>query len=129
MNVPAVLTAAAVCGFLVWLAWTSWDSSARAAERRWRRINRQARQAGCRCGRPATQVQEFGDTVGRVPYQVWTCDDHVGVVSWSGVGPDAVPAWPRSGRCATCINRCGESTRIGDTEPYQFHCPNREAVR
>lgn len=53
------------------------------AAERWRKSNEEARLAGCRCGKPATKVQRFGGTVGGVPHEAWTCEEHEGVQSWS----------------------------------------------
>lgn len=50
------------------------------AVRRWDKINAAKRLAGCRCGRPATQVRYYG------PSGVWSCDEHVGVNRWSQSG-------------------------------------------
>lgn len=51
---------------------------AEAITARWEATNERAREAGCKCGRPATQVRWYG------PSATWTCDEHVGVNSWSG---------------------------------------------
>lgn len=49
----------------------------RAAEARGRRKNAEAKARGCRyCGRPATKVRQHHGTVGSVPFEWWTCDEH-----------------------------------------------------
>lgn len=50
------------------------------ASRRWARQNAEARKAGCRCGKPGTQVRSFGATGGT--FDVVTCDEHVNVNGW-----------------------------------------------
>ena len=58
-----------------------WD--ARAAERRWRRINEAKRAEGCPCGKPATHVRLCAGAVGSVPPEIWSCDEHVNVNGWA----------------------------------------------
>ena len=53
------------------------------ASARWRLLNAEARAAGCKCGRPATNVRRYGGTVGGVPFEVWSCEEHQNVNSWS----------------------------------------------
>lgn len=64
------------------------------ATQRWREHNRLARQAGCMCGRPATEVRYDHRNRGGVPVEFWSCDEHVGVNSWVKLnnGPGYIPA-------------------------------------
>lgn len=59
------------------------DISDEACARRWRQINADAKAAGCKCGRPATHVQFMVGTVGGVPAQIWSCEDHPNVNNWT----------------------------------------------
>lgn len=54
----------------------------REAEERWKKINQRSLDEGCRCGRPATHVRRV-KVVGRVPAEIWTCEEHVNVNGWS----------------------------------------------
>lgn len=99
----------------------------RAAEQRWRARNREKRAAGCQCGAPATHVEYDHRNVGSIPVEFWTCAEHVGVAMWSRTGMDGpwVAYWPRSEQCADCPGGCGRLTRIGEAQPYEWHCPRR----
>jgi len=69
-----------------------------AAEDRWRTKNAESRAAGCPCGEPATHVARL-PVVGSVPFEVWSCEAHVGVNSWTHSPGDAhYTAWPDEGR-------------------------------
>ena len=57
----------------------------REATERWRAHNAERRAAGCPCGKPATKVSYDCRNIGAVPAEFWTCDEHVGVSSWTGV--------------------------------------------
>lgn len=99
-----------------------------AAEARWTANNQQKREAGCLCGRPATEVRYMPGNTGSVVAESWTCADHVGVNSWSGIsgpGGDVVytPNFPRCSPCSTCVGRCSTTSKIGEA-PYEWHCPN-----
>jgi hypothetical protein len=54
----------------------------KAASARWAERNQRAREAGCRCGRPATEVRYDHRNIGSVPVEFWTCTDHVDVEQW-----------------------------------------------
>ncbi len=98
-----------------------------AAELRFTAGNRAKRAAGCLCGKPATDVRYFDGNVGSVPVEFWTCAEHVGVSAWMGVRGAMTPYWPRATRCSGCPidGSCSTSTRIGESEPYEYHCPER----
>lgn len=58
----------------------------RAAEQRWAAINAQAwdeQEGRCRCGAPVTHVRKV-PVVGRVPFKIFTCSEHVNVNAWAG---------------------------------------------
>jgi hypothetical protein len=57
-----------------------------AARARWLAINAAAKAAGCKCGAPNTHVRRYGGTLGGVPSEVWTCEKHQNVGSWTKVG-------------------------------------------
>ena len=62
------------------------EAEEEAARRRWLIINANAKDAGCKCGRPGTHVRRYGGTLGGVPSEVWTCEEHQSVNGWSKVG-------------------------------------------
>ena len=59
-----------------------------AAADRGRAHNAAAKAAGCKCGRPATKVRRVFGTVGGVPCEIWSCDEHVNVNGWTRSGED-----------------------------------------
>ncbi len=96
------------------------ESRERAAEARWTENNRRAREAGCHCGRPATEVRYDHRNVGRVPVEFWSCSEHVGVEMWSG----STPGWKHSQPCPL-----GEEMGRGgpiDQPATHCYCPHRE---
>ncbi len=61
------------------------------AAERWRKSNLEAKLQGCRCGAPATVVRRMRGTVGGVPAEIWSCEDHWRVNGWHMVDGAYVP--------------------------------------
>jgi hypothetical protein len=84
---------------------------------RWAKTNRQRREAGCPCGRDATEVRHDHDNNGDVPVETWTCWEHVNAAAWSGTKP----FYARTSPCATCEDLCSRGGRIG--QPFDtWYC-------
>lgn len=93
----------------------------REAGERWTEHNAKAKAQGCQCGEPATHVERYHETHGPVPYEHWTCEEHVGVNMWAG----ATPGWTRLERCAGCdisVHCMGSGGKI-DGPTTRWYCP------
>lgn len=63
---------------------------------RWEQANEAKRLAGCRCGKPATEVRFFGSSA------TWSCEEHRGINQWYQVldGP-WIPVEPTAEEAAS----------------------------
>lgn len=103
----------------------SWRTDDAASQARWEIRNRRAREAGCPCGKPATEVSRYPLGNGAA-HESWTCDEHVGVESWAG-GPGGtwLPQWTRPTPCGACDDHCSTAAKIGAERPYAWYCPTK----
>jgi hypothetical protein len=94
----------------------------RLAGLRWTEINYLNKEAGCKCGRPAAEVRYDDRNAGPVSVEMWTCADHVGVVSWQLKGEEWIPFWARPDQCSDCFGNCPTIRYINETRPYKWFC-------
>jgi len=83
----------------------------RAAERRFRASNQAAEVRGCRCGQPATHIRYGYGQVGRVPFEIYSCAEHVNVNGWHS----------SDGVCWTPTDDYDQAALAWVSEPFLAH--------